>query len=115
MPCPACSVTSSATEAPGAAAVIAAASGWVLCCSSAAAHASACASVVPSAVRTAVTTGSFRVRVPVLSTATWRITPKRSNAASRAAGSMCQPRRSMSTNTGSKPAHSIAQAVAVKV
>ena len=45
--------------------------------------------------------------------ATWP--PKRSNAASRAAGSMCQPRRSMSTNTGSKPAHSIAQAVAVKV
>ena len=32
-------------------------------------------------VSTALTVGSFRVRVPVLSKATWRISPKRSNAA----------------------------------
>jgi hypothetical protein len=37
--------------------------------------------VTPSAVSTAVTTGWLRVRVPVLSTATWRITPNRSNTA----------------------------------
>src|SRR5699024_1788468 len=81
LPGPACSVTASATGVAGAAAVVAEASGWVLCCSSAAAHASACASVTPSAVSTALTAGSLRVRVPVLSTATWRITPNRSNTA----------------------------------
>ena len=40
---------------------------------------------------------------------------KRLSAAWRAAGSMCQPRRSMSTKIGSKPAHAIAHAVAVNV
>ena len=81
IPCPAVSVTPSAAGVSGVAAVMAAANGWVLCCSSAAAQPSTWSSVMPGAASTAVTVGWLRVRVPVLSTARWRIPPRRSKAA----------------------------------
>ena len=80
MPWPAVSRTSVAAGAPGTALVIAAARGCVLWPSRLAAHASTPSWVAP-VVTTWVTVGLLRVRVPVLSTARWRMPPNRSNAA----------------------------------